>query len=93
MRHKRIKNNLRRLNKKKLILALVISGLVLLLILLVVGAIVIAVINTLLGQTDGISKSISDLIPSLWNTAIDFIGTLWNQIVANPLQFLTGGNN
>lgn len=94
MGHERIPNNFRRLNKKKLVLAALIVGLVLLVALIIVGAVVFAIINGLLGQTDsGTGKAISGLISTLWSAAIGFVQALWKQVIANPLQFLTGGGN
>ena len=84
----------RNINKKKLAIAALFVGIVLLVILIVVGAVVIAIINALLGQADtNIGQSIGTIVSTLWNYALDFINALWKQVIANPLQFLTGGNS
>ena len=87
-------DKLSRINKKKLVIAALLVGFVLLVILLISGSIIIAVIGALLGQADsGIGQSVGNIIKSLWNYALDFINALWQQVIANPLQFLTGGGN
>jgi|GEM_PF-1455826 len=87
-------DKLRGINKKKVAIALLLVGTILLVILVIVGVIIVAIINALLGQADsGIGQSIGNIISSLWNYALDIINTLWKQVIANPLQFLTGGNS
>ncbi len=94
MSHRRIPNNFRRLNKKKLVIAAIVIGCMLLVVLLIVGAVAVAIVGTLIGQADSnLGKSIADLIATLWNAGLDFVRALWKQVIANPLQFLTGGNN
>ena len=81
-------------NKRKLFIALQLVGIILLVILVIVGVIIIAIINALLGQADtNIGQNIGNIITSLWNYALDFINALWKQVIANPLQFITGGNS
>jgi len=94
MSHGRHRNNFIRFNKKKLGLGSIFVGFILLLVLLVAGVVLIAIINTLPSLADsGLGKSISNLLSTLWNVGLDFVRTLWKQVIANPLQFLTGGNN
>ncbi|RWZ78337.1 MAG: hypothetical protein EOT05_01045 [Candidatus Microsaccharimonas sossegonensis] len=84
----------RGINKKKLAIAALFVGIVLVIILIIIGAIAVAIVSALLGQADtNIGQSIGNIITSLWNYAIDFINALWRQVIANPLQFLTGGNS
>lgn len=86
-------DRLRGVNKKKLAIAALFVGIVLLVILIIVGAVVVAIINALLGQADtNIAQSIGNIVTTVWNYALDFINALWKQVIANPLQFLTGGN-
>lgn len=86
-------DRLRNVNKKKLAIAALFIGFVLLVIIVVIGAVIVAIINALLGQADnGIGQSIGSIVTTLWNYVIDFITGLWKQVIANPLQFLTGGN-
>lgn len=83
----------RNINKKKLVVAALVVGIVLLLVLVVVGAIIVAVIGALSGQADSsIGQGIGNTISSLWKYATDFVNALWQQVIANPLQLLTGGN-
>lgn len=83
----------RRINKKKLVIAVVIIGVVMLLVILAVIAIIIAVVSALLGQADSsIGQSIGNIISISWKYAMDFFNALWQQVIANPLEFLTGGN-
>ncbi len=94
MSHERIPNNFRRLNKKKLVVASIFIIVIVLVVLLLVVAVIAAVINAVSGQVDsGLGKSISDIIPNIWNGALEFIQALWKQVLANPLQFLTGGGS
>lgn len=94
MGHQRISNNFRRFNKKKLIVAGLVVGFVLLIILIVVIAIIATVFNAVAGQADsGAGQSMTQAIATLWNAALDFIQALWKQVLANPLQFISGGNN
>lgn len=94
MSHGRIPNNFRRLNKKKLVVAAMVIGFIILLVLLIAGAVVVAIVGALIGQADSnLDKSITDLISTLWNAGLDFVRALWKQVIANPSQFLTGGNN
>ena len=84
----------RGINKKKLAVAALFVGIMLVIILIIIGAIAIAIVSTLLGQADtNIGQSISNIITPLWNYAVDFVTALWKQVIANPLQFLTGGNS
>lgn len=83
----------RGINKKKLAVAALFVGFVLLGILVVIGVVIMAILSTLLGQTDsGIGQSISNVIKTIWTYVTDFINALWKQVIANPLQFLIGGN-
>jgi len=87
-------DRLRSINKKKLAIAALFVGIVLLVILVVIGVVVVAIVNALLGQANsGIGQSIGNIVSTLWNYALDFIQALWKQVIANPLQFLTGGGN
>ena len=87
-------DRLRSINKKKLAIAALFVGILLLVILVVIGAIIVAIVIALLGQADtNIGQSIGNIIKSLWNYALDFINALWKQVIANPLQFITGGNS
>ena len=84
----------RGINKKKLAVAALFVGIMLVIILIIIGAIAIAIVSTLLGQADtNIGQNIGNIITSLWNYALDFINALWKQVIANPLQFITGGNS
>lgn len=90
----RIPNSLRQLTKKRLLVAALVIGCVLLIILLIVGAVVIAVISAILGQADSsLSKSITDSISTLWSATLEDARAQWQQIIANPLQSLTGDSN
>lgn len=81
-------------SKKKLAIAALIAAIVLLVGIIVVGVVVVAIVSALLGQTDGnIVKSIGTIFDSVWKYATDFVNALWKQIIANPLQFITGGGN
>jgi len=94
MSHGRYRNNFIRFKKKKLGLGSIFVGFILLLVLLVAGVVLIAIINTLPSLADSsLGKSISNLLSTLWNVGLDFVRTLWKQVIANPLQSLTGGNN
>ena len=84
----------RGINKKKLAVAALFVGIMLVIILIIIGAIAIAIVSALLGQADtNIGQNIGNIITSLWNYALDFINALWKQVIANPLQFITGGNS
>lgn len=84
----------RGINKKKLAIAALFVGIVLVIILIIIGAIAVAIVSALLGQADtNIGQSISNIITTLWNYTVDFVTALWKQVIANPLQFLTGGNS
>ena len=84
----------RGINKKKLAVAALFVGIMLVIILIIIGAIAIAIVSALLGQADtNIGQSISNIITTLWNYAVDFVNALWKQVIANPLQFITGGNS
>ncbi len=82
------------MNKKKLAVAALLVGIVLLLILVVIGVLVVAIVSALLGQADsGIGQSIGKIFQTVWGYVVDLIKALWKQIIANPLQFITGGGN
>ena len=82
---------LRRFNKKKMIIAALAVAVIGLIVLAFVATVLIVIIKAILGQADGsIGQSLSSIIQTIWNAALDFIRALWKQIVANPLQFLTG---
>ncbi len=84
----------RGINKKKLAVIALFVGIALLILLIIIGVVVVAVVNALLGQADsGIGQSIGTIIQTVWGYAADFVNALWKQIIANPLQFITGGNN
>ena len=84
----------RGINKKKLAVAALFVGIMLVIILIIIGAIAIAIVSALLGQADtNIGQSISNIITTLLNYAVDFVTALWKQVIANPLQFITGGNS
>lgn len=84
----------RRVNKKKLAIAALIVGAILLLVLAAVAVIIVAAVRALPGQADGsIGQIIGTIISTLWKYAMDVINALWQQVLANPLQFIMGGNN
>lgn len=86
-------NRLRGINKKKLAVAALVVGFVLLAIVVVIGLVVAAIFNASIGQADlSTGKSTGNFIQTIWTYVTDFISALWKQIIANPLQFLTGGN-
>lgn len=92
MGHNRTPLNFQRLNKKKLVIIAVIVGGIILVVLILAITAVIAVINALAGQTDsGISQNTGNIVSSLYNYALDFTKAAWQQVIANPLQFITGG--
>lgn len=94
MSHGYTRDRLSRINKKKLIVIALAVGIVLLVILITIGAIAVAIISAVLGQADtGIGQSIGKAIQAVWGYIVDFINALLKQAIANPLQFLTGGNN
>lgn len=94
MSHRFRPDRLRSINKKKLAIATLFVVIVLLVILIVIGVVVVAIVSALLGQADtNIGQSISNIITTLWNYAVDFVNALWKQVIANPLQFIIGGSN
>lgn len=81
----------RNINKKKIAVAALFVGIMLLLLLIVIGVVVVAIVSALLGQADSsIWQNIGKIIFNLWKYVTDFINALWQQVIANPLQFLTG---
>ena len=81
------------MNKKKLAVAALFVGFVLLILLIIIG-VVVAIVNALLGQANsGLGQSIGNIFQAVWGYAIDFVNALWKQVIANPLQFITGGSN
>lgn len=71
-----------------------IVGVVLLVILVVSGIVLVAIVKALFDQpVTGIGQSLGNIITSFWNYAADFMNALWKQVITNPLQFITGGNN
>jgi hypothetical protein len=84
----------RGMNKKKLVVAALFVGIALLILLVIIGVVVVAIVSALLGQADsGIGQNIGNIFQTAWRYATDFINALWKQIIANPLQFITGGSN
>ena len=82
-----------RLNKKKLAIALLLAAVAAIVILALLADVATVVIKALIGQADsGIGQSIADIIQTLWGYVMDFVRALWRQVIANPLQFLIGGN-
>lgn len=83
------------MNKKKLAVAALLVGIALLILLIIiVVVVVVAIVNTLFSQAYiGIGQSIGTIFQTVWGYAIDFVNALWKQIIANPLQFITGGGN
>ncbi len=84
----------RGVSKKKLAGVALFVGFALLILLIIIGVVAVAIVSALLGQADsGIGRSIGTIFQTIWGYAIDFVNALWKQIIANPLQFITGGGN
>ncbi|MBH1956449.1 hypothetical protein I8H84_02620 [Candidatus Saccharibacteria bacterium] len=84
----------RNINKKKLAVAALFVGIMLVILLIVIGVLVVAIVNGLFGQVDSsIGQGIGNFFQTIWGYLVDFINALWKQIIANPLQFITGGGN
>ncbi len=93
MSHEHSSNRYGSLNKKKLLVAGIIIGFVVLVLLVIAVVIVIAVVSALFGKAGGnIGLSIESIFSGIWKYVQEFISALWKQVIANPLQFLTGGN-
>lgn len=94
MSHRYKLDRFKSMNKKKLAVAALLVGIALLILLIIIVVVVVAIVNTLLSQADsGIGQSIGTIFQTVWGYAIDFVNALWKQIIANPLQFITGGGN
>lgn len=94
MEDRRTSGNFRQLNKKKIVVLGIVIVLILLVLLIIIGVVVVAIIAAISGQSDGnIGRSISDIGSTIWKAALDFLQSLWNQVIADPIKFLTGGSN
>ncbi|RWZ78058.1 MAG: hypothetical protein EOT04_00755 [Candidatus Chaera renei] len=80
------------INKKKLVILGLAAAAAMLFVVLALIVLAAVVVKALSGQSGGIGQGLSALLASLWGAATDFISALWKQVLANPLQFLQGGN-
>lgn len=80
-------------NKKKLLIVAAVIGLVVLLIVLLIGALVVALISAVFSQADSnVVQGAGGIVSNLWNYVVQFIDALWQQVIADPLKIITGGN-
>ena len=84
----------RSLSKKRLVMVALFVGIGVFTPQVIIGVAAVATIYGLLGQADkGIGQNIGNIFQTLWNYGVDFINAVWKQVITNPLQFITGGNN
>lgn len=80
------------INKKKLVMLGLAATVVVFFVILALIVLAVVVVKALSGQAGGIGQDLSGILAALWSAAADFISALWKQVLANPLQFLRGGN-
>lgn len=92
MSHRYGLDRFRNINKKKLVVAAIFIGIMLIAIIIVVGAIAAAIISALLSRAGAgsIGQGIGNVVQAGLGYTRDFISALWQQIIANPLQFING---
>lgn len=82
-----------RLNKKKLVVTAIVATIILVIVISLLLLVAAFILKAVLGQADsGLGQSLQNAIKWLWGLGLDFLRSLWQNILSNPLRFLQGGN-